>query len=113
MRNHRTAYVRIYPLEIYSKDSVDGELGEEESNSNNVSDNENNETSADAVIVKKFTSSGRPVKAPTRLDILNNEISIILELEAILFQLDVDRNFLWMVYQLDGDFLAHDTSHQD
>ncbi|GFU24322.1 uncharacterized protein NPIL_441511 [Nephila pilipes] len=63
---------RIYPLDIYSKESVDGELGGEESNSNNVTDNENNVTSADAVIVRKFTSSGRPVKAPTRLDLLNN-----------------------------------------
>ncbi|GFS79241.1 DUF5641 domain-containing protein [Nephila pilipes] len=63
---------RLYPLEIYSKESVDGELGEEESNSNNVTDNENNVTSADAVIVRKFTSSGRPVKAHTRLDLLNN-----------------------------------------
>ncbi|GFS95390.1 DUF1758 domain-containing protein [Nephila pilipes] len=51
---------------------VDGELGGEESNSNNVTDNENNVTSADDVIVRKFTSSGRPVKAPTRLDLLNN-----------------------------------------
>ncbi|GFT13868.1 DUF5641 domain-containing protein [Nephila pilipes] len=49
---------RIYPLEIYSKESVDGELGDEESNSNNVTDNENNVTSADDVIVRKFTSSG-------------------------------------------------------
>ncbi|GFT54286.1 DUF5641 domain-containing protein [Nephila pilipes] len=40
---------RIYPLEIYSKESVDGELSGEESNSNNVTDNENNVTSADAV----------------------------------------------------------------
>ncbi|GFU32230.1 uncharacterized protein NPIL_75931 [Nephila pilipes] len=63
---------RIYPLEIYSKESVDGELGGEESNSNNVTDNENNVTSADDVIVRKFTSSGRPVKPPTRLDLLNN-----------------------------------------
>ncbi|GFT95025.1 DUF5641 domain-containing protein, partial [Nephila pilipes] len=63
---------RIYRLEIYSKESVDGELGGEESNSNNVTDNENNVTSADAVIVRKFTSSGRPVKAPSRLDLLNN-----------------------------------------
>ncbi|GFU27995.1 DUF5641 domain-containing protein [Nephila pilipes] len=64
---------RVYSLEIYSKESVDGELGGEESNSNNVTDNENNITSADAVIVRKFTSSGRPVKAPTRLDLLNND----------------------------------------
>ncbi|GFT74612.1 DUF5641 domain-containing protein [Nephila pilipes] len=63
---------RIYPLEIYSKESVDGELGGEESNSNNVTDNENNVASANAVIVRKFTSSGRPVKAPSRLDLLNN-----------------------------------------
>ncbi|GFS69097.1 DUF5641 domain-containing protein [Nephila pilipes] len=63
---------RIYPLEIYSKEFVDGELGGEESNSNNVTDNENDVTSADAVIVRKFTSSGRPVKAPSRLDLLNN-----------------------------------------
>ncbi|GFS85918.1 integrase catalytic domain-containing protein [Nephila pilipes] len=45
----------IYPLEIYSKESIDGELGGEEFNSNNVTDNENNVTSADAVIVRKFT----------------------------------------------------------
>ncbi|GFS46479.1 hypothetical protein NPIL_377301, partial [Nephila pilipes] len=38
---------------IYSKESVDGELGGEESNSNNVIDNENNVTSADAMIVPK------------------------------------------------------------
>ncbi|GFT18789.1 DUF5641 domain-containing protein [Nephila pilipes] len=63
----------IYPLETYSKKSVDGELGGKESNSNNVTDNENNVTYADAVIVRKFTSSGRPVKAPTRLDLLNNQ----------------------------------------
>ncbi|GFS97109.1 DUF5641 domain-containing protein [Nephila pilipes] len=63
---------RIYPLEIYSKESVDGELGGEESNSNNVTDNENNVKSADAVKVGKFTSFGRPVKAPSRLDLLNN-----------------------------------------
>ncbi|GFS97239.1 uncharacterized protein NPIL_72611 [Nephila pilipes] len=63
---------RIYPLEIYSKESVGGELGGEESNSNNVTDNENNVTSADDVIVRKFTSCGRPVKAPSRLDLLNN-----------------------------------------
>ncbi|GFT81057.1 integrase catalytic domain-containing protein [Nephila pilipes] len=63
---------RIYPLEIYVKESVDGELDGEESNSNNMTDKENNVTSADAVIVRKFTSSGRPVKAPTRLDLLNN-----------------------------------------
>ncbi|GFU44654.1 DUF1758 domain-containing protein [Nephila pilipes] len=59
-------------LSDYQKESVDGELGGEESNSNNVTDKENNVTSADAVIVRKFTSSGRPVKAPTRLDLLNN-----------------------------------------
>ncbi|GFT10459.1 DUF5641 domain-containing protein [Nephila pilipes] len=45
----------IYPLEIYSKESIDGELGGVEFNSNNVTDNENNVTSADAVIVRKFT----------------------------------------------------------
>ncbi|GFT48723.1 uncharacterized protein NPIL_309081 [Nephila pilipes] len=55
---------RIYSLEIYSKESVVGELGGEESNFNNVTDIENNVTSADDVIVRKFTSSGRPVKAP-------------------------------------------------
>ncbi|GFT43801.1 DUF5641 domain-containing protein [Nephila pilipes] len=65
-------YERIYPLEIYSKEYVDGELGGEESNSYNVTDNENNVTSADAVIVRKLTSSGRPVKAPSRLNLLNN-----------------------------------------
>ncbi|GFT89950.1 DUF5641 domain-containing protein, partial [Nephila pilipes] len=64
--------IPINASEIYSKESVDGELGGEESNSNNVTDNENNVTSADAVIVRKFTSSGRLVKAPTRLDLLNN-----------------------------------------
>ncbi|GFT78790.1 uncharacterized protein NPIL_564031 [Nephila pilipes] len=55
---------RIYPLEIYSKESVDRELGGEEYNSNKVTDNENNVTSADAVLVRQFTSSGRPVKNP-------------------------------------------------
>ncbi|GFS90419.1 DUF5641 domain-containing protein [Nephila pilipes] len=60
----------FYPLEIYSKESIDRELGGEESNSNNVIDNEDNVTSA--VIVRKFTFSGRPMKAPTRLDLLNN-----------------------------------------
>ncbi|GFT22694.1 integrase catalytic domain-containing protein [Nephila pilipes] len=44
----------IYTLEIYSKESVDGELGGEESNSNNVTDNENNVTSSDAVIVRNL-----------------------------------------------------------
>ncbi|GFU36567.1 integrase catalytic domain-containing protein [Nephila pilipes] len=62
----------------WDEESVDGELGGEESNSNNVTDNENNVTSADAVIVRKFTSSGRPVKAPSRLDLLNN-VCYILE----------------------------------
>ncbi|GFS82646.1 hypothetical protein NPIL_106361 [Nephila pilipes] len=42
----------IDPLEIYSKESVDGELGGEESNSNNVSDNENKLIFTDAEIVK-------------------------------------------------------------
>ncbi|GFT91379.1 DUF5641 domain-containing protein [Nephila pilipes] len=63
---------RIYSFEIYSKEYVDEELGGEESNYNKVTDKENNVTSADAVIVRKFTSSGRPVNAPTRLDLLNN-----------------------------------------
>ncbi|GFU11619.1 hypothetical protein NPIL_164861 [Nephila pilipes] len=40
------------------------ELGGEESNSNNVTDNENNVTSADAVIVRKFTSSGKTCESP-------------------------------------------------
>ncbi|GFU18901.1 DUF5641 domain-containing protein [Nephila pilipes] len=53
---------RIYPLEIYSKESVDKVPGGEVSNSNNTTDNENNLTSAGAVIVKKFTSTGRHVK---------------------------------------------------
>ncbi|GFT13804.1 DUF5641 domain-containing protein [Nephila pilipes] len=61
-----------YLPEIYSKESVDGELGGEESNSNNVTDIENNVMPADAVIVRKFTTSGRPVKASKRLDLLNN-----------------------------------------
>ncbi|GFT42731.1 uncharacterized protein NPIL_4831 [Nephila pilipes] len=72
-KSHKVfAIERIYLLEIYSKESVDGELGGEESNSNNMTDNDNNVTYADAVIVRSFTSSGRPVKAPTRLDPLNN-----------------------------------------
>ncbi|GFU17354.1 DUF5641 domain-containing protein [Nephila pilipes] len=48
----------IYPLEIYSKESVDKEPGGEECNSNNVTDDEINVTSTDAVIVRKFTSPG-------------------------------------------------------
>ncbi|GFT91318.1 hypothetical protein NPIL_454761 [Nephila pilipes] len=38
---------RIYRLEIYSKESVDRELGGEKSSSKNVTDNENHITFAD------------------------------------------------------------------
>ncbi|GFT02304.1 hypothetical protein NPIL_528601 [Nephila pilipes] len=57
---------------------VSEELGGEQSNSNNETDNENNVTSADAAIARKFTSCGRPGKAATRLDLLNN-VSYTLE----------------------------------
>ncbi|GBL63173.1 hypothetical protein AVEN_217538-1, partial [Araneus ventricosus] len=50
---------RIYPLEIYSNESVDKELGGEESNSLDVSDNQNKLAPADGVIMRKYTSSGR------------------------------------------------------
>ncbi|GFT35383.1 integrase catalytic domain-containing protein [Nephila pilipes] len=63
---------RIYPFDIYSKESVDEELGGEESNSYKVTDIENNLTSADAVILRKFTSSRRPMKVPKGLDLFNN-----------------------------------------
>ncbi|GFS72425.1 DUF5641 domain-containing protein [Nephila pilipes] len=52
---------RIYPLEIYSKESVDVELGGEEPNSNNVTDNENNVTSADAVINRSQVTNKLPL----------------------------------------------------
>ncbi|GBN03689.1 hypothetical protein AVEN_182969-1 [Araneus ventricosus] len=68
----------IYPLEIYSNQSVDKEPGGEESSSHNVSDNENKLASADDVILRKYTSPGRYVKAPKRLDLLNN-VCYVLE----------------------------------
>ncbi|GFU18036.1 integrase catalytic domain-containing protein [Nephila pilipes] len=49
-------------LHVFVDESVDGELVGEESNSNNVTDNENNVTSVDAVIVRKLTSSESPYK---------------------------------------------------
>ncbi|GBN41397.1 hypothetical protein AVEN_151437-1 [Araneus ventricosus] len=69
---------RIYPLEIYSNQSVDREPGGEESSSDDVSDNENKLAPADDVIMRKYTSSGRYVKAPKRLDLLNN-VHYVLE----------------------------------
>ncbi|GBO23171.1 hypothetical protein AVEN_75235-1 [Araneus ventricosus] len=70
---------RIYPLEIYSNQSVDKEKGGEESNSHDVSDNKNKMLpGADDVIMRKYTSSGRYVKAPKRLDLLNN-VCYVLE----------------------------------
>ncbi|GBL61374.1 hypothetical protein AVEN_99953-1 [Araneus ventricosus] len=70
---------RIYPLEIYSNQSVDKEPGGEESNSHDVSDNKNKLLpGADDVIMRKYTSSGRYVKAPKRLGLLNN-VCYVLE----------------------------------
>ncbi|GBN80687.1 hypothetical protein AVEN_98459-1 [Araneus ventricosus] len=70
---------RIYPLEIYSNQSVDKEPGAEESNSHDVFDNKNKLLpGADDVIMRKYTSSGRYVKAPKRLDLLNN-VCYVLE----------------------------------
>ncbi|GBM08755.1 hypothetical protein AVEN_149072-1 [Araneus ventricosus] len=70
---------RIYPLKIYSNQSVDKESGGEESNSHDVSDNKNKLLpGADDVIMRKYTSSGRYVKAPKRLDLLNN-VCYVLE----------------------------------
>ncbi|GBM05485.1 hypothetical protein AVEN_94772-1 [Araneus ventricosus] len=62
----------IYPLEIYSNHSVFKEPVREEFNSHDVSDNENKLAPTDDVIVRKYTSSGRYVKEPNRLDLLNN-----------------------------------------
>ncbi|GBM09608.1 hypothetical protein AVEN_60248-1 [Araneus ventricosus] len=63
----------IVLVEIYSNQSVDKEPGGEESNSHDVSDNKNKLLpGADDVIMRKYTSSGRYVKAPKRLDLLNN-----------------------------------------
>ncbi|GBO02628.1 hypothetical protein AVEN_37971-1 [Araneus ventricosus] len=70
---------RIYPLEIYSNQSVDKKPGGEESNSHDLSDNKNKLLpGADDVIMRKYTSSGRYVKAPKRLDLLNN-VCYVLE----------------------------------
>ncbi|GBM58672.1 hypothetical protein AVEN_251935-1 [Araneus ventricosus] len=69
---------RIYPLEIYSNQSVDKGPGGEESNSHDVSDNKNELLSADDVIMRKYTSSGRYVRTPKRLDLLNN-VCYVLE----------------------------------
>ncbi|GBN64011.1 hypothetical protein AVEN_81864-1, partial [Araneus ventricosus] len=70
---------RIYPLEIYSNQSVDKEPGGEESSSHDVSDNKNKLLpGADDVIIRKYTSSGRYVKAPKRLYLLNN-VCYVLE----------------------------------
>ncbi|GBM06970.1 hypothetical protein AVEN_239671-1 [Araneus ventricosus] len=68
----------IYPLEIYSNKSVDKGPGGEESNSLDVSDNQNKLLSAADVIMRKCTSSGRYVKSPKRLDHLNN-VCYVLE----------------------------------
>ncbi|GBM58523.1 hypothetical protein AVEN_268601-1 [Araneus ventricosus] len=69
---------RIYPLESYSNQSVDREPGGEESNSHDVSDNKNKLLPADDVIMRKYTSSGRYVKAPKRFDLLSN-VCYVLE----------------------------------
>ncbi|GBM44295.1 hypothetical protein AVEN_23347-1 [Araneus ventricosus] len=69
---------RIYPLEIYSNQSVVKEPGGEKSNSHDVSDIKNKLLPADDVIMRKYTSSGRYVKAPKRLDLLNN-VCYVLE----------------------------------
>ncbi|GBN15418.1 hypothetical protein AVEN_172426-1 [Araneus ventricosus] len=69
---------RIYPLEINSNQSVDGEPGGEESSSHDVSDNETKLAPADDVIMRKYTSSGRYGKAPKRLGLLNN-VCYVLE----------------------------------
>ncbi|GBM78861.1 hypothetical protein AVEN_157819-1 [Araneus ventricosus] len=64
--------------EIYSNQSVDKEPGGEESSSHDVSDNENKLAPAADVIMRTYTSSGRYVKAPKRLDLLDN-VCYVLE----------------------------------
>ncbi|GBO33339.1 hypothetical protein AVEN_95705-1 [Araneus ventricosus] len=69
----------IVLVEIYSNQSVDKEPGGEESNSHDVCDNKNKLLpGADDVIMRKYTSPGRYVKAPKRLDLLNN-VCYVLE----------------------------------
>ncbi|GFT18771.1 hypothetical protein NPIL_515991 [Nephila pilipes] len=53
-----------YPLEIHSNECADKELGVEESNSDDESDNHN-------AIMRRYTSSGRYVKSPKRPNPLN------------------------------------------
>ncbi|KAF8778869.1 hypothetical protein HNY73_015554 [Argiope bruennichi] len=57
---------RIYPLKIYSNLSIHKEPTGEESNSHDVCHNENKSAPADDVIMRKYTSSGRCVKAPKK-----------------------------------------------
>ncbi|GBO44327.1 hypothetical protein AVEN_192411-1 [Araneus ventricosus] len=68
----------IYPLEIYSNHSFDNEPSWEECNSHDQSDNENKLAPAADVIMRKYTSSGRYVKAPKSLHHLNN-VCYVLE----------------------------------
>ncbi|KAF8763122.1 hypothetical protein HNY73_021337 [Argiope bruennichi] len=69
---------RIYPLEIYSNQSIHKEPTVEESNSHDVCHNQNKSAPADDVIMRKYTSSGKCVKAPKKLDLLNNRKNIEL-----------------------------------
>ncbi|GBM50367.1 hypothetical protein AVEN_128991-1 [Araneus ventricosus] len=69
---------RIYPLEIYSNQSFDKEPGGEEPNSHDVPDNENKLAPAADIIMRKYTSSGRYIKAPEKLQLLNN-VCYVLE----------------------------------
>ncbi|KAF8778357.1 hypothetical protein HNY73_015088 [Argiope bruennichi] len=69
---------RIYPLEIYSIQPTHKESTGEESNSNDVCHNQNKSASADDVIMRKYSSSGRCVKAHKKLNLLNN-VCYVLE----------------------------------
>lgn len=65
---------RIFPLEINSSESNEitrEGSGVEESDSSKPSDPKY-ETLSDDIVIKKYTSSGRCIKEPKRLDLLNN-----------------------------------------
>ncbi|KAF8785512.1 hypothetical protein HNY73_011036 [Argiope bruennichi] len=69
---------RIYPLEIHSNQPIHKEPTEGESNSHDVCHNRNKSAPAADVIMRKYTSSDRCVKAPKKLDLLNN-VCYVLE----------------------------------
>ncbi|GBN01197.1 hypothetical protein AVEN_82040-1 [Araneus ventricosus] len=73
----------MFLIENRSSNTRDIEPGGEESNSHDVSDNKNKLLpGADDVIMRKYTSSGRYVKAPKRLDLLNN-VCYVLETPSL------------------------------